>query len=698
MNLFTVFLTLITLYGLAGIVPDDYLYTIKFASYGILILFMVKFLLQKIKLNKLNLISEWLLLYIGLFIFGYIKNQYIMILSLVNIVSIIYGLISGMKVVLIKPFKYVKIQSAINYYIRLFLSILLVIINLIIYSPVERVSVPVWIIFGVLIYIISAVNIDFFIRLYNLLRYILKIDIKEIEREQRNKTINVLLKEISPIWTRNKAVIQLQSLANNTWLNNLPQIKEKEWIFNNSDILYFWDHNIKNRAFAPNFKDAVAEFLTFLDNYGDCPSVVKEQAKSFGKYGYADEQTTFDTIYKQTLREHTLQVCELVISSDDKVLSGNNKEKMILTALGHDIGKAASFKDIKGYKTGDHPSTSIMLIETRFEYFEKLDYAEEVSRMIKNHHGTPSASTPLLQLFQEYDSKARRLYLKEYFKEQELEQQKKQEQVILQPATKSESPISDNNSTMTYIRLSESAELSNTNQAAVDNTTPTGFIPDFVTSFSPTPETEEKTETVKNTDKVVEIHTETCSKIENNNEDLERLSVNDALYRDISTKKEESPDYYKISTFFNINEFLKIVAKNINIIDKGRFSYFTVNGDMVLCYTSSVIYEIRKAARLNKEMKINLFNIKDNELGMSFTEYCRKLGILHTDWIQEGYYQGNFALTDFDGNTVKTGRYIPLRIDAFKEYGDYVEFEERKKGELENIINARVATLNEMER
>lgn len=690
MNLLTVFLTLITLFGLAGIVPNDYLYTVQFAAFGIIGLFIIKSILNIIKFNKLTMISEWLLLYIGLFIFGYIKNQYIMVLFLTGIVNIIYGFLTGSKIVLLNPFKYVKLTSILIYYIRLFLVIALVIINLIIYNPVERISISMWIFLGILVYIISAVNIDFLIRLNNLIKYLLKIDIKEVEREQRNQTINILLKEISPIWTRNKAVIKLQSLANNTWLNNLPQVKEKEWIFNNTDILYFWNHNINNRAFAPVFKDAVAEFLTFLDNYGDCPSVVKEQSKSFGKYGYADEQTTFDTVYKQTLREHTLQVCELVISSDDKALSGNNREKMILTALGHDIGKAASFKDIKGYKTGDHPGTSIMLIETRFEYFEKLDYAEEVSRMIKNHHGTPSASTPLLQLFQEYDSKARRLYLKEYFKEQELEQQKKQEQIILQPttATKSESPISDNNGTM--------VELSNTSQAAIDNTTPTGFIPDFAASFSPTPETEEKTETVKNTDKVLERQADTCSKIENNNEELERLSINDALYRDLSTKNEESPDFYKISSFFNINDFLKTISKHINIIDKGRFSYFTVNGDMVLCYTSSVIFEIKKAARLNKEMKINLFNIKDNELGMSFTEYCRKLGILHTDWIQEGYYQGNFALTDFDGNTVKTGRYIPLKIDAFKEYGNYAEFEERKKGELEKIVNARVATLDEM--
>ena len=115
---------------------------------------------------------------------------------------------------------------------------------------------------------------------------------------------------------------------------------------------------------------------------------------------------------------------------------------------------------------------------------------------------------------------------------------------------------------------------------------------------------------------------------------------------------------------------------------------------MVLCYTAAVIFEVKKAARLKKVADIA--NLKENEIGMSFTEYCRKLGILHTDWIQEGYYQGNFALTDIDGNIIRTGRYIPLRIDAFSEYGTYAEFEERKKGVLENIVNAKVAAKEEM--
>ena len=694
MNLFSVFLTLMTLFGLAGIVSDDYIYTLKFSAIVTIVLFCIKTILSMLKFEKVSYISEWLLLYIMLFIFGLINNQYIMIVSLSAILCIIYGLVSGTNVVLIKPLKCVKLQSKLIHYIGLFLAIWLIIMNLIIYNPVERVSVPVWIIFGVLIYIISALNIDFLIRLNNLIKYLLKIDIKEIEREHRNQTINVLLKEISPIWTRNKAVIQLQSLANNTWLHNQPQIKEKEWIFNDTEILYFWNHNINNRALSPAFKDAAAEFLTFLDTYGHCPSVVKEQSKSFGKYGYADDQTTYDILYNQTLIKHTLQVCDLIMSSEDKSLSGSNREKMILAALGHDIGKAASFTDIKGYKTGDHPGTSVMLIETRFEYFDKLDYADEVIKMIKNHHGTPSAATPLLHLFQEYDSKARRLYLRDYFKDNEIEQQKKQEQVLIQPITKKELPISDDNGTTTSPQMSESAELSSTNQADADNSITTGFIPDFAASFSPAPEpqqVEELEQAASERENKVKID------IQGDNE-LERLSTNDALYRDLSTKSQESPDYYKISSFFNINDFIKTISRHINMIDRGRFSYFTVNGDMVLCYTSSVISEIKKAARLNKEMKVNLFNIKDNELGMSFTEYCRKLGILHTDWIKEGYYQGNFALTDIDGNTLKVGRYIPLRIDAFSEYGSYAEFEERKKGELETIVNARVATLDEMEK
>ena len=180
MSLLTVFLTLMTLFGLAGVVPNDYSYTVQFAAFGIIGLFIIKSILQIIKFNKLTMISEWLLLYVGFFIFGYINNQYIMVLSLTNIVNIMYGFLTGTKIVLLKPFKYIKLTSTLIYYIRLFLVILLVTIDLIIYNPVERISIPMWIILGILVYIISAVNIDFFIRLNNLIKYLLKIYIKEV--------------------------------------------------------------------------------------------------------------------------------------------------------------------------------------------------------------------------------------------------------------------------------------------------------------------------------------------------------------------------------------------------------------------------------------------------------------------------------------------------------------------------------------
>ena len=56
MSLLTVFLTLMTLFGLAGVVPNDYSYTVQFAAFGIVGLFITKSVLQIIKFNKLNLI------------------------------------------------------------------------------------------------------------------------------------------------------------------------------------------------------------------------------------------------------------------------------------------------------------------------------------------------------------------------------------------------------------------------------------------------------------------------------------------------------------------------------------------------------------------------------------------------------------------------------------------------------------------
>ncbi len=331
MNIISVFISFMALVGIYHIIPSDYIYTLRYIFLGIILPYSISLLGKFLKL-KISMISEWLLLYIALLLYGYMNNTYILVFSIGSIFTIMIGIITGTKVVIFNPFKYVSLKTLLSPYITLFLVIAVMIwdINLIISN---KIPFQLLIIAGILIFILSALYIDFFARLNNLIKYILKIDMSEIERVHRDNMIKLLLKEISPLWTRNKAVINLQSLANNTWLINEPKIIKKEWLFNDTDIIFFWNKNIDNKAYAPVFKDAVGELLMFLDKYGHCPSVVKEQKNSYGKYGYANEQESYDILYKQTLINHTLQVCNLVLS-DEKTLSGINQEKMLITALG----------------------------------------------------------------------------------------------------------------------------------------------------------------------------------------------------------------------------------------------------------------------------------------------------------------------------------------------------------------------------
>lgn len=707
MSLLSTIISIACLAGVYGIVPADYDKAVIIGTAGAVTPYIVLKLLLFFKLKKPADFISWFVPYVVLCVYAYITGHTeILVFSTGAVLNIIICAVTGGKIVSLIPFRELRFKAVIIPYI----SVALLLSSIIFACLVNIPTLPVWstMVIGVLLFILTVLNMEFFKRLRNVISYLLKIDTDELKKTCRESTIKVLLKEISPLWTRNKAVISLQSLANGTWLADEPKKETVVWEFGNDDISFFWETDINKIIYREEFKNAAGEILSFLDNYGNCPSVVKEQSKSYGKYGYADEKTTFDILYGQTLIEHTLGVCRLIMK-DTKVFQGINLEKMILTALGHDIGKAASFSNIDGYKTGDHPNTSIMLIETRFNYFEKLNYADEVMKMIKNHHGTPSASTPLLQEFKDYDSKARREYLKEYFRNKEAE-----EQAAIQTATPASSDASNTVQDNTVNKPTEHVmELPPTEPMDISGHEPennenkeanTGFMPSFVISEDiasnkisdddsvPSEAVKPAVVAVEN-DSKIDINTADKHVANENNRPLKKISANnDTLYSDLSNS--EIPDSYVISTFFDIEDFLRIVSRSINIIDRGKFNYFTVNGDLVLCYTAAVIFEVKKSARLKKVSDIA--NLKENEIGMSFTEYCRKLGVLHTDWIQEGYYQGNFALTDMDGNVVKTGRYIPLRADAFSEYGSYTDFEERKKGELANIINARVATKDEM--
>ena len=656
MNIISLLILELLVLGLSYSIPD-YNKALIYLSLGVIVPYVIKIILLKFQLLKLSQLSEWFMFYIIGLCYTYYTNNYTLLIFFFGaVVLILLSFITGNNVIIFKPFKYIRLDYALSSYVT---GILLV--SAVAWYMQQRINLTLlqWLLIYITGVIFVLLNIQFFIRLKTLIQYIFKLNIKELEDQERVSKINLLLKEISPLWTKKQAILKLENLAQSTWLSKEVKQPVKVWEFINSDIVYFWENYINNKnIYSELFKNVIGESLTFLDKYGDCPSVVKEQSKSFGKYGNFDEQTTYDILYGQSLTNHVISICHLIFKDTKKneTISGVNLEKLLITALCHDLGKAAIYNEgIINYRTGDHPNASIAIIERDFTYFHKLDYNIEVSKMIKNHHGAVSPDTPLLKDFREYDSKARREYLTEYSK-----------QSIASNNNKDTSPAP------TVSVSTVNKETNKESVATVDNNV---FIPSFV------PSVDSKT-------------TETSISVGNSSSEIEKLSTTDGLYIDLSNNS-EAPDYYKISDFFNINEYLKKISKNLNIIENGKFSYITVNGDLVLCYTGAVQQELKIAARKNQ--KLNFVELSDKEICMSFTEYCRKLGILHTDWIKDGYFQGNFKLTDINGNKIMTGRYIPLRFSAFEDYGEYDEFNSRKKGKLENIVNAEVAGLDEME-
>lgn len=164
------------------------------------------------------------MLYLGLCVYSYTTSYMeILLFSLGACLNIFMQFITGGKVVLFYPFKEQKYRTVLTPFISLALFLLSALFLCLVYINV--LTLKITLLLGILLYILTALNMDFFKRLSDVIHYTFKIDIEDLKKTHRENTIKVLLKEISPLWTRNKAVISLQSLANGTWLANEPKKK-----------------------------------------------------------------------------------------------------------------------------------------------------------------------------------------------------------------------------------------------------------------------------------------------------------------------------------------------------------------------------------------------------------------------------------------------------------------------------------------
>jgi hypothetical protein len=128
----------------------------------------------------------------------------------------------------------------------------------------------------------------------------------------------------------------------------------------------------------------VSTLLAILDAHGDCPSVVRIQQD----HEYQALQNVYDLLSRITLLDHSLNVAEQMI--DDVARSKTRDPEMIMgkilvAALGHDIGKIPDLMEGENYRKGDHPYISYLVLKNVI-LPETSPQHEDILSAVKSHH------------------------------------------------------------------------------------------------------------------------------------------------------------------------------------------------------------------------------------------------------------------------------------------------------------------------
>lgn len=497
--------------------------------------------------------------------------------------------------------------------------------------------------------------------------------------EDRHKKLKQLLAELSPLWTQKKAQVKLEDLASSTWKDKEPEQKTKrEWKFTDENIIFFWRNDILPTRISGSAKNVIGQILEFLDKNGGCPSVVSEQAKSYRLGGQFDEKTTYEILHKRTLMEHSLQVAKELIR--DESLK-NHFEKLMIAALAHDIGKAAGFKDVKAYVTGDHPKNSVTILETEIEGYSELPYAQEVSQAILFHHSSGGEKNPLIKALKDLDTSARRYEVNQYIKAQkEAEKERKRKEAEAAKNNGQETEQTEKPEIILPPVVEAGVEQNATQQASA----PTPILPPMADSTN-------------STDKAVEEPKKEVyipNFLPDRQVNQGQTAVVD-MYRDLKPES-GTPDTVDIR-WFKADDFILEIHRKINKIERGWFSAITVNEGLILVLTTAAWKIIQIQARQAGVSDVIAIadNDYDNELKksvlMSVVEMFREIGHIDGGWIKRGYFNGKFDLTDDSGNKIKDGWFIPFRFEAFEKFNTFSEYEQRKEGDLKRITKAEVS-------
>jgi len=129
---------------------------------------------------------------------------------------------------------------------------------------------------------------------------------------------------------------------------------------------------------------SIEMILGLLDSYGDCPSVVNIDADR----EYQKLRNVYDLLSGVTLLDHSLNVSERMIENFKKAKTRDIEMllgKVLVTALGHDIGKIPELIEIQKYAKGDHPYISYLVMKKVILKGDSQQ-RDDILTAIREHH------------------------------------------------------------------------------------------------------------------------------------------------------------------------------------------------------------------------------------------------------------------------------------------------------------------------
>ncbi|MFH7321464.1 HD domain-containing protein [Desulfurivibrio sp. D14AmB] len=479
-------------------------------------------------------------------------------------------------------------------------------------------------------------------------------------RNRRHRgPMQIKLKELAVIWAKDgRGQVHISELAP-LWRDEETLAAAPDYnalTFGDPRIREFAEQQVKQATWfrrAPEQAGVVLQILSLLDREGGCPSVVNIS----GDVEATWDSSTFGTLARITLRDHTLNVAEEAIKALKQADAAHIIPDALIAALGHDLGKLESSREYL-YSLGEHPLAAGKALAAIPE-FRNLPKKEEILRAIKRHHKSPEGL--LGKTLKAADQHARQMELEEVVAAREAAREAGEKTAPIETATSQAEPPAS----------------------------PAEILPPAAPAPAPLPPSNQDSSAATPSPP---------SSTSNPDNSAAAWRAEAAIYGgDEAPGGKKSPvtgpiKMVDISSWFDVDDFIAALKPYINKLHGRRWMAFSMSDGHVYIQAKALEEVARKQAERAGAMGIATMAADDETMRQVLFTIVSRLRVEHQDIIARGlirdqYFGGYFEIATRTGKRFK-GFYTPFHAEAF---GSIAEMEADKKGLLKDFLSVEPA-------